>query len=192
MPYDLSVNGPYSPISLKKFLHASAKKSNGNQLRVLIDNTGAGISKDDPLTLVMDAEDRIQQARFFRETVFDGKKLPGYLFRYLRFMFINTDNQYPDDATVMKAFRSGELNFESPDYQAVVNLVRHSGDNREAAQLIGFIQLFAGTVHQAAKESKSIRLFIDHPETDLHPERAARFMSLYYKLLKEYGGREEK
>lgn len=185
---NVNVDGAYSPVSLKKYLELdSEKESTGYSFRVLIDNTGYGIALDDPNTMYMTPEDRIEQAKYFRERIFDGKSLPVYLFRYLRYMFLEKDdNKYPSDESVVKAYRSGKLTLDSPDYKMVVNLVKFSDNNVEAAHIIGLIQLVAGSFNLSSKEKRSFRLFIQHPETGLHPKRVARFMSMYHMIVREY------
>jgi hypothetical protein len=203
---DLSIDGPGSPVSLKKFLENEEHYKNPyqdgdrnedvvNQSRrapdpkVLIAGV-EGIAFDDPSVLVMMSEDRIQQATWFREEVFANKfynseNIPAYLFRYLGYMFDEIDlKEYPNDQSVYEAYHKGNLKKDSAPYKNVVNLVKYCQHNREAAQLIGFITLFRSSLKGA--KGSNLSILIDKPETDLHPQRIARFMSMFYKMRDEY------
>jgi hypothetical protein len=193
---DLSVDGAYSPVSLRKFIALKSPEQEDDPIgatkqdliRVLIDNTGAGIAMDDPYTIYVTPEVRLEQAQHYREHVFNGSQVSAHLFRYLRYMFLDADeNDYPTNQSVADAARDGKLTEDSDDYKAVINLIKYSDHNVEAAQVIGFIQIFAGILNHTSKKKIPIRLFIQHPETGLHPKRTARFMSLFYKIQNDYG-----
>ena len=186
MSKDMSVDGPGSPISIKKFL-ASDRYSPSEHPCVLIDNSSSGFVHDDPNTMYMTTEDIQHQANWYRKNSFNGKQVPAYLYRYLHYMYLDGDMKYKTNQDLADAFNKKEITEESPEYKQIVNLIKYCDSNTEAAQLIGFITLFAGTLNQAKKENKPIRLFLKNPDNNLHPQRSARWMSMFYKLKKEYG-----
>lgn len=181
---DLSIAGPGSPISIKKFI---ASKNFSKDICVLIDNAHIGFANDDPDTMMMTTDDIQAQAKWYREESFNGKQVPAYLYRYLHYMYIDGSMKYKTNNSLADAFKAGEITAESPDYKQIVNLIKYSDNNIEAAQLIGFIMLFAGSINQAKKEGKYIRLFLKNPDNNLHPQMAARWMSLFNKINQEYG-----
>jgi hypothetical protein len=186
MSHDMSIDGPGSPISIKKFL-ASDRYNPSDHPCVLIDNSSIGFAHDDPNTIYMTTEDIQHQANWYRQNVFDGKLVPAYLYRYLHFMYIDGDMKYKTNGDLVAAFNNKEITADSPDFKQIINLIKYCDSNTEAAQLIGFITLFAGTIQDAKKHNKPIRLFLKSPDNNLHPQRAVRWMSMFYKLKKEYG-----
>jgi predicted ATP-dependent endonuclease of OLD family len=54
-------------------------------------------------------------------------------------------------------------------------------------QLIGMIQLVGGSLNIARKEQKGVRLYIEEPESRMHPKRQAKMVSLLEMLKKDYG-----
>ena len=190
---DLSVAGPYSPISLKKFLTIHGKSL--PEFTVLIDQTDMGIAKDAENTLYITPNACKEQCDYFRDNIFfPSKRISAYLYRYLHYMFINDDYKpkYLSDQDVMNAMVKGEITATSEDYVKIQNLIAYSDANREASQIIGFIQLFAGSLSIYKKESLKTgtqlgqRIFIEEPETHLHPKRQARLMSLFNHIRDEY------
>jgi hypothetical protein len=181
---DLSVAGPGSPISIKKFI---AQGDYSKDLCVLIDNAHIGFANDDPDTTYMTTDDIQLQAKWFREDCFDGKRVPAYLYRYLHMMYYDYNLKYNNDQELAKAFSGGEITEESAEYKHIVNLIKYSDSNVEAAQLIGFITLFAGSIKLARKEKKPVRIFLKNPDNNLHPQMASKWMGLFHNIKKEYG-----
>src|SRR5436190_2224706 len=119
---DLSIDGPGSPVSLKKFIESSIRK---NDLTILVENDN-GIALDDPHTLYMTPQDRFEQTSYFLQHHFDGKTIPAYLFRYLRYMYISDDDKYKSNQDVEAALKSNELNNENHEFKTVLNLIKYS------------------------------------------------------------------
>jgi len=183
---DLSIAGSGSPISLKKFL---LKHPDAKPLTVLVDGTGLGIAKDDSGTIYITREDCAQQALYYCKEVFDGVRVPAYLFRYLNYMMFD-DERWNDDKQVAQAFIDGTVNDQSEEYLRVKNFLTYAEHNPEGLQVIGLIQLIGGSLNMARKRNSGIRIYLEHPETALHPKRQSRFISLFYKLQKDYGYEE--
>jgi hypothetical protein len=191
MSEDLSIAGPGSPVSLKKFILQDQGNEQG--LRVLIDNDHIGIAQDDPSTVYLTVQARKEQWSYFM-TQFDGERIPAYLYRYLHAMFGTANSasmKYSSDLELKRVFETGELTRESEEYIQILNLIKFSEYNPQTQQLIGMIQLVAGTLNLAKKSRKPIRLFIEHPETHLHPKTTARFMWMFDQLRKEYEFRSQ-
>ena len=186
---DLSVNGPGSPVSLQRVLFEHPI----SPITFLIDGTGSGIAHDAKDVLYITPEECTKQALYFTQELFDGARIPGYLYRYLSFLMLEEDGntmEYPDDQVLQKAFESGKITKESEDYKFICNFITYCKDNPEAQQLIGLIQLISGSLNVAKKQNAGIKLYLDRPETALHPKRQARFMSALMEMRREYGGEE--
>ncbi len=180
---DISLAGPGSPVSLKKFLatHPVIKP-----FTLLVDGSGLGIAKDDEGTVYITPQDCKDQALYYCKNVFDGVHVPAYLFRYLNYMMFD-DEQWTSDNQVAEAFVSKQLTDKSEEYTRVCTLLKFAEYNPEALQVIGLIQLIGGILNTARKQKSGVRLYLEHPETSLHPKRQSRFVSLFHKLFKEYG-----
>jgi len=185
---DLSVAGPGSPVSLKKFLlrHQTAKP-----MTVLLDQTGTGIAHDDEGTIYITPEECSTQALYYSEHMFNGVNVPAYLYRYITYMMMEGEKEYMNDQELAEDFKNGTITAESDSYKQVVNLIKYCKDNPEMQQVMGLIQLIGGSLNIARKADAGIRLYLDRPETSMHPKRQARFMSCLMKLQKEYGFEEE-
>lgn len=181
---DLSVDGPGSPVSLSKFL---AQEQSPRPLVVLVDGTGLGIAKDSEECLYITPEECAMQTAHFVKERFNGRQIPAYLYRYLTYMFIDDSKWYASDKELMEDFNKGIITEESENYKYVLGLIKWSGANKEASQVIGLIQLIGGSLSMARKEKSGIKLYLEHPETSLHPKRCSRFMSMLDKIRKEYG-----
>lgn len=183
---DLSIAGPGSPISLKKFLITAPIPK---PLSVLVDGTGSGIAHDDENTIYITPQECSQQAIYYVENKFNGKSVPAYLYRYLAYMFLDQE-LISSDIECGLQFKEGKITEESPDYIQIRNLITYVKSNPEAQQVIGLIQLISGILNISRKENKGVRLYIQNPETSLHPKRCSRFISMLVKIRKEYGGEE--
>lgn len=185
---DLSVAGPGSPVSLKKFIASSPGLP---ELTVLIDGTGMGIAKDEEGMVYITPDECKTQTLHYVKNIFNGRNVPGYLFRYINYMMKDDrDMRYPTDDKVMEGFLSGSLTEQHEDYVFVKNFITYAEHNTEALQLIGFVQLVGGTLNMARKMQSGVRMYLEQPETGLHPKREARLMSLFHKLTEEYGYKE--
>jgi hypothetical protein len=180
---DVTIGGPGTPVSLNKVvLQLEMRKIN-----LLVDGTGMGILKDAPNTVYITPEECQTQAKHYVDNIFNGRNIPAYLYRYMSYMFIDNAPEYKTDADLVEAFNSGKLSEEHEDYKHILNLIRWSNVNKEASQVIGMIQLIAGSLRIAAKNKAGIRLYLEHPEASLHPKRQSRAMSMILKLDEEYG-----
>ena len=184
---NLLVAGTGSPVSLKKFI---ANTPDLGELTVLVDNTGLGIAKDEEGMVYITPEECKTQTLHYVKNVFDGRRVPAYLFRYINYIMFDEKMKWATDQDVAQAFISKQLTEESEEYVRVRNFLTYAEHNTEALQLIGFIQLVAGTLNIARKQGTGVRLFIEHPETGLHPKRERFIMSLLKKLSEEYGYKE--
>ena len=182
MSTDLSINGPGSPVSLQKFL--DNHEGELREITLLIDGSGNGIAHDSASCLYITPAECSTQALYYTKTLFDGIHVPAYLYRYLHYMFLSEDRTflYPTDESLIKA----NVDPQSTDYQHIVNLLKNAEHNPEAQQVIGLIQLSGGSLNMAAKQNNSIRLYIQHPETHLHPKRQSMFVTMLMHLKDDY------
>ena len=149
-----------APISLLKVsdLLAKDKKAKSN-MYLLIDGSSSGFVNDDPNLANITIAERDIQADYFLSL---NLPLPPYLKKYLELM-------YEDD---------------KPDIES---MYKYAKTNAEMKQLIGLIQLVGGSLNIAKKQKCGVRLFIEEPETRMHPKRERRIMSLIEQLKKDYG-----
>lgn len=182
------VAGEGSPISLNKVLEDKANGVYKKEFCVFIDNTYSGFALDAPGTVYLTVDARTEQAVYFVERIFDGR-IPCYLYRYLHYMYHHEEYEmkYPKDEDVVKAFESGALTVESEEYKKLQNMIKYSGSNKSVQQMIGLITLLGGTLLDCKKRGKYIRIYIEEPETHLHPQQERRVISLLHKLREEYG-----
>lgn len=184
---DLSIDGPGSPISLKKVL----KEVELKPFTFFVDGSGQGIAPDDESCIYITPAECTIQALHYSKNVFDGRRVPEYLYRYLSYMF-DVEPIMNSKAETIIAFNTGVINEETPGYKHIVNLIKYCDSNDEARQIIGLIQLIAGTLNMARKNKSGVRLYIDKPETSLHPKRQSRCVNLLMKLREEFGDEEIK
>jgi len=109
------------------------------------------------------------------------------LYRYLSYMFIDDAKWYESDQELVEDFNKGLITENSDNYKTVLSLIKWCEQNKESAQVIGLIQLIGGSLNIARKEGCGIKLYIEHPETSLHPKRQAKFVSMLTKIQEEYG-----
>lgn len=187
---DLSISGPGSPVSLKKFVDQAKDL---RKFTLLIDGTGSGIAKDHPEFLYVTPEECSKQSIYYSKERFDGR-IPVYLYRYLHYLFIQngTSWTYKTDDDVLQAFLRKEITNTSPDYVYLKNLIENCEHNPEAQQCIGFVQIVGGALNIARKNKSGLRLFIDRPETALHPARQSAIMPVILQLEEDYGGMDLK
>lgn len=153
-----------APISLEKVSkHISKTGTAKSNMYVLIDNTNTGFVNDDPTLANVTIQEREDQAMYF---IGLNLPLPPYLKKYIEHM-------YKDD---------------KPDVEA---MYKYAKTNPELKQIIGLIQLVGGSLNMAKKMKKSVRLYIEEPETRLHPKRERMVISLLEMLKKDYGYGEE-
>ena len=181
---DLSVGGPYTPVSLDKLIKNGHAKT---KLTLLVDGTGLGIAKDSPECVYITPEETSKQALYYLKEKFNGKGIPAYLFRYLSFMFIDDAIEYDSDQFLADLFEGGDLTEESKDYQYILGLIKYCESNKEAQHVIGMIQILGGSLRIATQHKSGIKFYLEHPETGLHPKRQSRLMTMIMKLHKEYG-----
>lgn len=179
---DLTIAGPGSPISLQKILDT---QNISKPFSLFIDGTGQGIAHDAKEFLYITPEECSKQSIWYSKNMFDGKHISQHLWRWISFMMLDKEYQKPED--FIKEVTSGKITETNEDYVFIKNFIAYCEHNPEAQQVIGLIQLLAGTLTDAKKNNKSIKIYIDRPETSMHPKRQQRFMSMFYKMEKEYG-----
>jgi hypothetical protein len=179
---DISIDGPGSPISIKKVLEQIEPKP----ITLFVDGSGCGIAQDDESLIYITPSECSSQALYYSKSVFDGKCIPAYLYRYLGYMF-GIGKDYQTDEELVKDFADGVITEESVDYKQILNLIKYCENNDEAKQVIGLIQLVGGALNIAKKQQKYIRLYIDKPETSLHPNKQSKIATLLIRLRDRYG-----
>lgn len=179
---DISIDGPGSPISIKKVM----KQVEPKPITLFVDGSGCGLAKDDDTLIYITPEECAFQALYYSKHLFDGKRVPAYLYRYLAYMF-ELGKKYETDEELAEDFKNGVITSESPDYKQIVNLIKYCEHNDEAKQIIGLIQLVAGALNMAKKQMMGVKLYIDKPETSLHPNKQSKIPTLLIELKERYG-----
>ena len=182
---DLSVDGPGSPISVKKVLENVAMSPTG--VHVFIDQNASGFDLEGSDYMEITTEECKRQAVYFKENHFDGERMPFYLLKYLYYFYFDDSifEKAEDIPGLTKYFSEDEKG--KTEYKTLLNTVKYCDKNHESAHLIGLIQGLCGMLKMARDHGSPPRLFIQHPESHLHPSRAAKLMTFTYKVRAEYG-----
>jgi hypothetical protein len=173
--------------------HLDKEKPNSdpkNFLTVLIDQTGTGFIQDEPTLVQVMIQDRIEQAHYYRDHIFNGKQPSAYLYRYIHWVMLDDcakPPKYSTDQSILDANMRGELTAESEEFKLILNYINYCKHNPEIAHLIGLVQLVGGSLKAAAKQKNKLRIFIEHPETGMHPKRERLLVSLLHRLRDQYG-----
>ena len=168
---------PYSPISLKDFLDKAGPDL--KRLTLLVDGTGNGIYNDAGIVNIAPADCKMQ-AEYYK-TIHNVNQFPMYLLRYLYYLFLEEDYKIKSNEEVAKIYTEDET-----VKQRLNSLVLNCDKNPEAAQCIGLVQLIAGTLSMARRQKAGVRVYIEHPETHLHPKRQSKFTSVLTDIYDEY------
>lgn len=182
MKQDILTDGPGSPVSIKKVMEQVELRD----FNLFVDGSGSGIAKDDDTLIYITPEECSHQALYYSKTLFDGKRIPAYLYRYLGFMF-EIGKDYQTDQELVRDFQEGVITEESIEYKQILNLIKYCEHNDEAKQIIGLIQLVGGALNIARKQQMGVRLYIDKPETSLHPNKQSKIPTLLIRLKDNYG-----
>lgn len=75
---------------------------------------------------------------------------------------------------------TGGIKAEDSDYKFLHNKFTYGEHDSEFLQLLGLIQLVSGTVKRGGK------IFIDYPETFLHPKRERIVMCMLEEIKYDY------
>lgn len=193
---DLNIDGPDSPISFKKFIESEMDPKEPSGFKVLIDNSGNGIASDHEGFLYLTPEAAKEQAIYFKNILFatpdiKGKKIPESLFRYMSQMY-EMEKQFKSKQELANYLYENPDFYESEQYVRALNLIKNCEHNKESAQVIGLIMLFAGTIVACSKEKKSMRMLIEEPETHLHPKRERIIISVLTAIKNEYSPDKKK
>lgn len=191
-PDDLTINGPDSPISLQKFIDSPGFNPRDRRLTVLLDQTGDGIFNDaTPINITAD-ECKDHALHLFYKVFEPTKKVPAYLLRHIDYMFdvvtTHKENYSYGFKSQQEALTYVNNDPENDLYKFCFNKLNNVKFNAEFQQVLGLIGLIAGSLNQARKNGSSIRVYIEHPETHLHPKKQAKFMTLLNELSLEFGG----
>lgn len=188
---DFSVNGPGSPISLKKIIEADLFKKAGSNINVLLDQSHSGFYTTDAPVVEISPEDCKEQALYYKNNSFNGTQLSWSLLKYILYWAYEKHNMVdppheadPDKVTkfLMTDPKGKAL------YDEICNKINYIDHNKEWLQMVGFILLVGGALNIARKEKKGCRIFLVEPETHLHPKRERLIFSVLNHLNTEYGG----
>lgn len=188
---DLLVNGPGSPISLKKVIDTVLHGK--RHLTVLLDQDSQGFYTADAEVTVINSEICKEHALEFQSTHFNQKQMPLYLLRHLLYFFYDKEPLvYPHNEFILEDLKEFVTN--DPEgkriYAEILNKITYIKNNPEWQQVIGLIITICGCLNLAKKEQISCRLYIEYPETHLHPKREQKFMYFFHEVYNEYTGLE--
>lgn len=126
------------------------------RLTIVLDRDSIGILPDDPNTVNVLVTDREAQATYFLDM---NLPMPPYLRKYLAMLY---DDERLDD------------------------MYKHARTNKALKQMIGLIQILAGSLKIAKKVGKGVRFYIEEPETHLHPQQQRLVMDMVKAIGDEY------
>jgi hypothetical protein len=183
---DLSVEGPGSPISLRKW-YENEHKDILKDTMVLIDSDGLGFEPDGLPCMEITPLTCRECTEYYVDNHFNGKQIPLYLLKPLYYMFFGSFDIYKETVTlsdIQKYFSEDEKGKQ--EYTEMLNKIKYSKRNPEAAQIIGFVIALCSGFNLAKKAGVPARFYIEHPESHMHPRRESRFMSMLDRIRKEY------
>lgn len=175
---DLNVDGPYSPISLDKVSKLLSKDVSKGCIKVLLEQDGSGFENDCPDMASITIKDRADQAEYLAGWIAKGGKIPDYLYKYLAYFFEYIQSKDLDDEN---------LKIESKWIEEFNTKIKYWKSNAEVAQLTGLIILFYEALNFEKEFGKLPKLWIEHPETSLHPKRERCVMLVLNHILKSFG-----
>jgi hypothetical protein len=114
------------------------------------------------------AQDCSEQAAYFRDTFFPDR-IPEYVLEYMNGLFYY-DKKIPTEEPL----------------EAIMGMIEYCKTNKEASQCIGLIILLHDSLVLAKHYNKWPTLYIEYPETNLHPKREAAVMSMIYDIFKKF------
>lgn len=150
-----------APLSLKKISAHLDKHGKSKNNLYVLIDGTASGFMPDPMMANITIADREAQADYFLGL---NLPMPAYLRPYFELMF-------PDEN--------------------VDSLYKYAKTNGEMRHIIAIVQLFGGSLNIARKEKKHVKIYIEEPETRMHPKREARMMMLLEKIKKDYGFEEK-
>lgn len=148
-------------ISLKKFLiHHPLNRP----LTLLVDGSGNGIAKDEENIFYITSEMCQTQADY---NLFTKGKVWNGVEKY------------------MKMFFKKEVEDGTFDYEKKLSAAKHSP---ELKQIIGMITILGSVMNMGNKAGgKRVPIYIEHPETHLHPSRQSAFVTFFFEITKDFG-----
>jgi len=192
---DLSIAGPGSPISMQKFtdyLDAETPIERQPELIVMLNQSGQGLLQDNDSIVQVMIADRVMQAHYWRDEFWNGKQISAYLYRYVYYMLEEDEydiakHKYPNNQAIVDALTSGALTETSDEFVRMKGYFEWLKSNNEVTHIVGLVQLVGGSLRAAAKKQSYLRIFIEEPETGMHPKRERKLVTLIKMLGDDYG-----
>lgn len=180
----IHVDGPGSPISIKKFLESDPDFANKEGFKVLLDQTGDGFDKEDLPLMEINDEECFRNAEWYSEHAFDGRSVPPYILKWISYFYeLKMYDHCADDKT-LAAYIATEEGAEEHKY--ICNLIKYCKKNMESKKLIGLITLWVGLLIESKYHRVPVKVLIEHPETHLHPNKTSKLMWWFHQTQKEY------
>ena len=136
-------------------------------ITILIDGSGEGIQKDVPGVFVVDTKMCSMQAYYFSDRIFPKtKKLPKYLMDDVLLFYPNCTEENCKE------------------------MIKTCRDNAEFSQILGLITVSHGVLSIVRKENKGVKLYFEHPECHMHPNRQSKLADWVLSLHSKYNNNE--
>ena len=183
---DLSVEGPGSPISLRKW-YENENKDVLKDTMVLIDHDGLGFEPDGLPCMEVTPQGCKECTEYYVDNHFNGKQLPLYILKHFYYMTIGGSDIYEkakDLPALEKYFAEDEKGKQ--EYQELLNKIKYAKRSAEASQVLGLIIMLCSGFQMANRIGAPARFYIEHPESHLHPKREQRLMYMINKIREDY------
>ena len=185
----LHIDGPHSPLSLAKIRDNLEMRD----FTVLVHTSDVAIAPDYSRVFNVTMEERVFQAKYYLSEIFPKTgKIPLYLLVYLYCLF---EEGIPYATWIDHEQPLEEIKKQIPNFEEVVErytkMVKYAEHNLAYLHAIGMIQLLVGTMSQAKKANSSIAIYVEYPETAMHPKQQSRIVGFFTFLKNKYYGDQE-
>jgi hypothetical protein len=183
---DISVEGPGSPISLRKW-YENENKDVLKDTVVLIDSDGVGFEPDGLPCMEVTPQGCKECTEHYIDNHFNSKQIPLYILKPFYYMMIGNFDVYKKDVDVPALEKYfGEDEKGKKEYQELLNKIKYAPRSAESSQVLGLIIMLCSGFQMANKSGVPARFYIEHPESHLHPKRESRLMYMINKIREDY------
>lgn len=179
---DLQLDGEGSPISIKKVMR---NITINKDVTVLVDNSHQGYELDDESYMYITIKQREEATEYYIDNKFNEKQISEWMYRYIYYMLYG-EVKYNTKEDLVAEFNSGKLTLQSEEFQKISKFIKYSKTNLSSKHIVGLILNLAGILSMCKKKGVPPRVFIELPETGLHPQMQAKLMSLINIIRKDY------